>query len=128
MKQNKVFCTMQYLLLLSFYFFLQSEKELETSEKELETSEKVCLIESPKRKSFSEEKIQRIHEVFSTEINENKVDFRTVRMIVRDDEVLGTMMPRRVYDKVRRMLSWNEPRQAELPMASETIDDKMNRL
>ena len=101
-------------------FFLQSEKELETSEK-------VCLIESPKRKSFSEEEIQRIREVFSTEINENKVDFRTVRMIVRDDELLGTMTPRRVYDKVRRMLPWNEPRQAELPMASETIDDKMNR-
>ena len=49
-------------------------------------------------------------------------------MIVRDDEVLGTMTPRRVYDKVRRMLPWNEPRQAEFPMASETIDDKMNRL
>ena len=120
-KQNKVFCKVQYLLLLSFIIFLQSEKELETSEN-------VCVIESPKRKSFSEEEIQRIHEVFSTEINENKVDFRTVRMKVKDDEVLGTMTPRRVYDEVRRMLPSNEPRQAELLMASETIDDKMNRL
>ena len=63
MKLNKIFSHSAILTTIVFLlFFLQSEKELETSEK-------VCLIESPKRKFFSEEEIQRIHEVFSTEIN-----------------------------------------------------------
>ena len=83
---------------------------------------------TPSRFKFTAEECHLIENTFADEIRNKKVEFSTVVERIQHIDTLESLSPKRVYNKVRRMIRQSAKQKLDLPQEKETLEDKMNRL
>ena len=108
----------------------ENGKHMDTSVRHIEKAADNLPL-TPRQHKFTEEEISKIENVFAEEIQAKSISMDTVVDKIKGDNLLNSLTPRRVYDKVRTTFKSSKAScsgKLELPEEAESMEDRVARL